>query len=655
MKIYHKPKSQRNNPKGSEFSEEKYKLLSDLMGYVPDVIYFKDRKGRLIMVNKAHAKGLGLEPEEVVGKTDFDFFPVEKAKKMAKDDMYVIKTGKPIIDKIERATRADGVDNYVSTTKIPRYDNKGRIIGLIGITRDITNRMQLESLREDRVRLERKLEVLEEINKMKSEFVSVVSHEIRTPLAVIKEAIMLLLDEIVGTVNEKQKSLLRKAVENIERLVNIVEELLDISRIESGQIKFRYSLVNLNDLLLNSLDFFNRLANEKGLDLSYSLPKKQVNIFIDANRISQVFANLINNAIKFTEKNGKIKIEVRILQDKVRVGVMDTGVGIATQDIPKLFRKFSQVTLSDGQKKEGVGLGLSIVKDLIEKHGGEIWVESTPGVGSKFYFTLPRYYTESVLNKTIRDQINNLLYKGIPVYLINLLIVNFSRFKTKVKINPHKLFKDLKVIINDTLDEFFKVNKGEAQIAFSDYSNGEFSVIFPKATEEPVLELCKMLKDLIYKYFINKKIKNIFINLGMLSYTPKDSVTSAQQLLANLYLKKIYIGSEIRRFKRVDYKADIEAVLNKENIQSTKTIDISVGGLCFFSNKPLKIDSKVDIKLWLLKSKKPITTRGRIAWLSQVDKPLADSEDRYKVGLEFINLKPSDKKIINKLIESVAL
>nr|MBP7088974.1 PAS domain-containing protein [Candidatus Omnitrophota bacterium] len=131
-----KLKPQRNNAKNSEFSEEKYKLLSDLMGYVPDVIYFKDCKGRLIMVNKAHAQGLGLEPEEVVGKTDFDFFPAERAKKMAKDDMYVIKTGKPIIDKIERATRADGVDNYVSTTKIPRYDNKGRIIGLIGITRD---------------------------------------------------------------------------------------------------------------------------------------------------------------------------------------------------------------------------------------------------------------------------------------------------------------------------------------------------------------------------------------------------------------------------------------------------------------------------------------------------------------------------------------
>ena len=112
----------------------KYRLLSDLMKYIPDVIYFKDKAGRLIMVNDAHAKGLGLTPEKVVGKTDFDIFGKDRAALMAKDDEYVISKGKAIIDKIERSTRADGVDNYVSTTKIPRYDEQGRIAGLIGIT-----------------------------------------------------------------------------------------------------------------------------------------------------------------------------------------------------------------------------------------------------------------------------------------------------------------------------------------------------------------------------------------------------------------------------------------------------------------------------------------------------------------------------------------
>src|SRR3989338_4894061 len=127
----------------------KYKLFTDLMKYSTDVIYFKDAKARLVMVNQAHAKGLGLKPEQVAGKTDFDIFPKERAQNMLVDDMQVIKTGKPIIDKVERATRADGVDNYVSTTKIPRYDEEGKVIGLIGITRDITRRMQLERLSEE--------------------------------------------------------------------------------------------------------------------------------------------------------------------------------------------------------------------------------------------------------------------------------------------------------------------------------------------------------------------------------------------------------------------------------------------------------------------------------------------------------------------------
>ena len=139
------------------------------MDHVPDVIYFKDKKGRLVLVNRAHAKGLGAKPEDVVGKTDFDFFSKKRSQEMAKDDLYIIRTGKPIIDKVERATRPDGIDNYVSTTKIPMSDEKGRVIGLIGITRDITRRMQFERLKKEKVRIEKKLEVLEvQFNQLKA-------------------------------------------------------------------------------------------------------------------------------------------------------------------------------------------------------------------------------------------------------------------------------------------------------------------------------------------------------------------------------------------------------------------------------------------------------------------------------------------------------
>ncbi|MBU1125226.1 MAG: cell wall metabolism sensor histidine kinase WalK, partial [Candidatus Omnitrophica bacterium] len=432
------------------------KLFADFMDNVPDVIYFKDRKGRLLFVNHAHAKGLGLKPSQVVGKSDFDFFPKKKALKMAKDDAHVLSTGKPIIDKIERATRADGIDNYSSTTKIPRFDDKGRVIGLMGITRDITHRMQIKRLQEEKDQIERKLKALEDLSKMKSEFVSIVSHELRTPLAIIKEATMLISDGIAGSVNEKQKNLLAKAQENIERLRRIIEDLLDVSRIEKGTMKLRYSLVNLNELIKDSSEFFKKRSEERFIDLSCHLPREQLNIFIDAEKIVQVLSNLLNNALKFSEENGKIKIEVQILENKIRIGIIDTGIGIAERDISRLFNKFVQVTKKIGIQRQGLGLGLAIARDLVEKHGGEIWVESKLGVGTKFYFTLPRLYTTRLLDTKVRERINFYLDKNMPLYLINISIINFEDFRDRTTIT---LAKDLRELIQQSCFNFNQQEK----------------------------------------------------------------------------------------------------------------------------------------------------------------------------------------------------
>lgn len=644
-----KKTKERPNYKDLEF---KYKLVSDLMNHIPDVIYFKDKKGRLIMVNQAHARGLGLKPEEVVGKTDFDFFPKERAAKMAKDDLYILKTGKPIIDKIERATRPDGVDNYVTTTKIPRYDAKGKIVGLMGITRDITHHMQIEHLTREKDHIAKKLEALEEINRMKSEFVSVVSHELRTPLAIIKEAIMLIFDEVLGSINDKQRKFLITAKDNVERLRNIIDDLLDASRIESGRLKLRYSLVNLNDLIQDSSSFFKKLAEDKGLVLDYRLPKEQVNIFIDAGRINQVLSNFINNAIKFTEEGGEIKVELKILTTKVRIGVIDTGVGIAKQDLSKLFNRFIQVSKIVDAERKGVGLGLSITKDLVEKHGGEIWVESKLGVGSKFYFTLPRFYTESILDNQIRKKINDLLDKGKPVYLINLLIVNFKEIKKRIRTELPNLFRALNDIVDVTLKKFSQDEREKPQIILRDYKRGEYSIVFPEAREREATQLCELLKDKITNYFEKNRIENVFINVGILSYPSKGPVSTTQQLLTNLYLKKLYIGSEIRRFRRISYKAYIEVLLPGNKKELFQAVDISEGGLCFMNQRPLEIDAPVEIKLKLPKNKRPLKIKGRVAWIKKLEELIKGSVDKYKVGLEFISLK--NKKILSKFIKSIS-
>ncbi len=618
-----------------------YQLFQDFMDHIPDVIYFKDTKGRLILVNAAHAKGLGLKPKEVVGKTDFDIFPSQRAERMNKDDQYVLKTGKPIIDKIERGTRPDGVDNYVSTTKIPRFDKKGRVTGLVGVTRDVTKRMQLERLREERKQIEKKLQMLEDLNKLKSEFLSAVSHELRTPLAIIKQLLLLIYDETVGEINDKQREVLVKAKENIERLKRIIDQLLDISAIEGKRLKLNYSLVNFNELFKDSQDFFKEQAKKKNIRLKYDLPKKEINIFIDVERVIQVISNLIENALKYTEENGQIIVEVDMLETKVRVGVHDTGIGIPKAHLPKIFEKFVQVAEKDTPGAKGLGLGLAIAKEIVEKHSGEIWAESQAGVGSKFYFTLPRFFTADILEKSIKDKIRNLLNQGAPVYLINLLIVNFQEFTRRIGIGSQQLSRDLKSILDSGFKRFPKLKHN--QIFISDIKHGKYSIIFPESSEKRVVTFCELIRNRTKNYFNKHKIEDVFIALGILSY-PAMAKGVKEEFDRNLNIKEIYIGSEVRRFKRINYKTDIQISLPNEKGYVSSTIDLSLGGVCFLSQELLKTDAKIKMKLFLLKKNTLITALTRVAWIRKMDLLPGENFHRYKIGLEFIRMDRQDRK-----------
>ena len=624
---------------------EKYQLLTELMDNIPDVVYFKDKRGRLLWVNKAHARGLGLNPGQVVGKTDFDFFPKARARQMAKDDARVFRSGKPIIDKVERATRADGIDNYVTTTKIPRLDAKGQVIGLIGITRDITRRMRLDRQRGEEATLKKKLQTLEELNKLKSEFISLVSHELRTPLAIVKEGVSLVFEGIAGEITQKQKGILTKAKSNIERLDRIIADLLEISRIERGRLKLHYSLVDFKSLIRDSSEFFRRQAQEKGITLEYRLPKQEINMFIDAERINQVISNLITNAIKFTEEGGRILVEVQILEDKVRVGVIDTGVGIAKEDMPRLFHKFVQVSKVATAEKKGLGLGLSIAKELVERSGGEIWAESRLGVDSKFYFTLPRYYTLAALDNSVRDRLNQLLVKDASVYLVNLLIINYKEFIKRMKIGPKDLFKNIRSITQHLLDEIFGEGSEKPQIGLLDSRRGECCILLPEAKEKHIARFCNLLKEKLNSYLSINRLEDVFIAIGMMPYSRKGGFPVAKELPVNILIKEIYIGAEMRRHKRIQCRLDIKVGLQGKP-EPAETLDISQGGMCFVSPRAFKADEKVDIRLTLSPGK-VFQSPARVAWIRKL------YTGSYKVGLEFTNLKGREKKALAGFLRSL--
>ncbi len=239
--------------------------------------------------------------------------------------------------------------------------------------------------------LEKKNEELKKFDQLKSDFVSTVSHELRTPLSISTEGINLVLDGIVGAVNDEQKDLLQTAKDNLSRLNSIINDLLDISKIEAGKITLRRGLVDMRALLEKFADTYQTVLATKKQSIERKLPDGSFLVYADRDKIIQVITNLFNNAHKFTPEQGKMELELRMEETHVLCRIKDTGVGISAEDMPKLFGKFEQFGRTHGPGIKGTGLGLTISKALIELHGGKIWAESKPNEGTAFFFTLPTY------------------------------------------------------------------------------------------------------------------------------------------------------------------------------------------------------------------------------------------------------------------------
>ncbi|MFA5157318.1 MAG: ATP-binding protein [Candidatus Omnitrophota bacterium] len=229
-----------------------------------------------------------------------------------------------------------------------------------------------------------------EIERMKNDFVSLVSHELRTPLAAMKGAAENLLEGITGSLNQSQNECLLLIERNIDRLNRLISELLDISRIEAGRIQLNKQQLDIAALASDAIGFLQKIAEEKGIKLSSSFTAGLPRIQADADRITQVITNLVGNALKFTLSGGSINVNIFREGDFIQTDVIDTGSGIPTADLEKIFDKFYQVSRPGAKALvKGTGLGLSISKGIVEKHGGKIWAESELGKGSKLSFTLP--------------------------------------------------------------------------------------------------------------------------------------------------------------------------------------------------------------------------------------------------------------------------
>jgi len=229
---------------------------------------------------------------------------------------------------------------------------------------------------------------LKMVDKMKSDFFSSMSHELRTPLTSIKEGISLLREGVGGAVPEKQKRLLAILSEESKRLINLVNSLLDLSKMEAGMMTYTFQPGNLAPLIERAATEMIPLIEARKITLKTKIDEKLPVIQIDREKILQVLRNLIGNAVKFTPEGGQVRVVARLMNRGVEVSVSDTGPGITKENLTTIFEKFRQAHLKNSDYIRGTGLGLAIVKHVITAHGGRVWAESEPGQGSSFIFVL---------------------------------------------------------------------------------------------------------------------------------------------------------------------------------------------------------------------------------------------------------------------------
>ena len=359
-------------------------LLDALLGAIPDMVWLKDMQGRFITCNPAFEKFAGAATAQILGKTEYDFYPREVADRFIEAGRAALDSAQTIV--MEHWHHAHGTDAHVliEVTKVSVRDSKGQLIGVLGIARDVT---KLHSLMDD---LRQAKEEALQASEAKSLFLANMSHEIRTPMNAVIGMANLALDT---DLNARQHNYLSKIKAASESLLNIINDILDFSKIEAGKLQIDNAPFALEDVFDMLSGLMALRAERQGIELVYAVANRIPAVLVgDSLRLGQILSNLVSNALKFSE-GGTVVLKVEMLsQDAqgvhLQFSVSDQGIGLSQEQVQDMFHPFTQADASTTRRYGGTGLGLAICKNLTDLLGGQIWAQSEVGRGSTFYCTL---------------------------------------------------------------------------------------------------------------------------------------------------------------------------------------------------------------------------------------------------------------------------
>ena len=345
---------------------------------ITDRISILNKEHKITRVNRSFSNAFGMEPKEILGKTCYEMMHETKKPLVNCPHVKTLKTNKP--QRIEYFDKKH--NSYFEVSTSPVFNKKGKVLASVHISKDITQSKKAER------ELKKAKEAAETANQTKSEFLANMSHELRTPLNSVIGFSEVLEDETFGGLNEKQKDYLGDILGSAKHLLSLINDILDLSKIEAGKMELFLSTFSLRELLENSFILIKERAMKHNIELSTDIEDNVELITADQRKVKQVIFNLLSNAIKFTSEGGQIGIRAKKTNGYFTVNVWDTGIGIPEKYQAHIFDDFTQLENPYTKTQQGTGLGLPLSRKFIQLHGGELQVEPSDK-GSTFILTLP--------------------------------------------------------------------------------------------------------------------------------------------------------------------------------------------------------------------------------------------------------------------------